>query len=186
MPDASIIEREGRALAEAAQSPARVILFGSGARGDADAGSDPDFLVIESSVEDRIGKRFGSAARSVTSECRSTSSGWTRRSPLAGPRCRGRWSTTRFAMGGSSPSPEQIEVAELLMRRAESDVRACRRLAGDPEMDDDVVGFHAQQAVEKAVKVALILRGVDFRTHDLDFLIARAGAVGWARSMLGR
>jgi hypothetical protein len=27
---------------------------------------------------------------------------------------------------------------------------------------------------------------VDFRTHDLDFLIARAGAVGWARSMLGR
>jgi HEPN domain-containing protein len=65
-------------------------------------------------------------------------------------------------MGGSSPSPEQIEVAELLMRRAESDVRACRRLAGDPEMDDDVVGFHAQKAVEKAVKVALILRGVDF------------------------
>jgi predicted nucleotidyltransferase len=42
MPDASIIEREGRALAEAAQSPARVILFGSGARGDADAGSDLD------------------------------------------------------------------------------------------------------------------------------------------------
>jgi predicted nucleotidyltransferase len=56
MPDASIIEREGRALAEAAQSPARVILFGSGARGDADAGSDLDFRVIESSVEDRIGE----------------------------------------------------------------------------------------------------------------------------------
>jgi HEPN domain-containing protein len=90
-------------------------------------------------------------------------------------------------MGGSSPSPEQIEVAELLMRRAESDVRACRRLAGNPEMDDDVVGFHTQQAVEKAVKAALILRGVDFpTTHDLDFLLARAGAVGWARSMLGR
>jgi predicted nucleotidyltransferase len=56
MPDASIIEREGRALAEAAQSPARVILFGSRARGDADAGSDLDFRVIESSVEDRIGE----------------------------------------------------------------------------------------------------------------------------------
>lgn len=78
-------------------------------------------------------------------------------------------------MGESSPSPEQLEVAGVLLRRAESDLGACRRLAEEPEMRDDVVGFHAQQAVEKAVKAALVLRGVDFpRTHDLDFLLARA------------
>jgi HEPN domain-containing protein len=42
-------------------------------------------------------------------------------------------------------------------------------------MEDDVVGFHAQQAVEKAVKAALVLHGIDFpRTHDLEFLLARA------------
>jgi hypothetical protein len=30
------------------------------------------------------------------------------------------------------------------------------------DMRDDVVGFHAQQAVEKALKVALVLADVDF------------------------
>lgn len=82
-------------------------------------------------------------------------------------------------MDESSPSPEQREYAETLLRRAESDLRACRTLAGDPAMDDDVVGFHAQQAVEKSLKVALVLRGVDFpRTHDLDFLLARVESHG--------
>jgi len=82
-------------------------------------------------------------------------------------------------MGGSSPSPEQLEVAGLLLRRAESDLRACRRLADDASMEDDVVGFHAQQAVEKAIKVGLVLHGIDFpKTHDLDFLLARAEGHG--------
>jgi HEPN domain-containing protein len=46
-------------------------------------------------------------------------------------------------------------------------------------MEDDVVGFHAQQAVEKAVKVVLVLHGIDFpKTHDLDFLLARARGHG--------
>ncbi len=44
---------------------------------------------------------------------------------------------------------------------------------------DDVVGFYAQQAVEKALKVALVLAGIPFpRTHDLDFLLARAEGHG--------
>ena len=34
--------------------PARVILFGSGARGDSGTNSDLDFLVIERTVDDRI------------------------------------------------------------------------------------------------------------------------------------
>jgi predicted nucleotidyltransferase len=49
-----VIEQAGRALADAASSPARVILFGSGARGDADPGSDLDFLVIERETDDRV------------------------------------------------------------------------------------------------------------------------------------
>jgi uncharacterized protein len=49
-----LIERAGRALIEAAPPPAKVILFGSQARGDADRGSDFDFLVIERDVEDRL------------------------------------------------------------------------------------------------------------------------------------
>jgi uncharacterized protein len=50
------IDRAGRALIAAASSPARVILFGSRARGGADERSDFDFLVIERSVEDRFGE----------------------------------------------------------------------------------------------------------------------------------
>jgi predicted nucleotidyltransferase len=41
-------------LVDAAASPARVILFGSRARGDGDDRSDFDFLVIEREVTDRF------------------------------------------------------------------------------------------------------------------------------------
>lgn len=53
------------------------------------------------------------------------------------------------------PSPEQREYAEMLLQRTASDLAACRVLMAEEDMLDDVVGFHAQQAVEKAIKVAL-------------------------------
>jgi predicted nucleotidyltransferase len=52
VPD-SVIEIAGRTLAAAARKPARVLLFGSHARGDAGPDSDLDFLVIERDVPDR-------------------------------------------------------------------------------------------------------------------------------------
>ena len=79
-------------------------------------------------------------------------------------------------MAVSSRSPEQLEVAELLARRAAGDLKVARKLAPDPEIDEGAIGFHAQQAVEKALKVALTLKGSDFpKTHDLEFLIGLAG-----------
>ena len=81
----------------------------------------------------------------------------------------------RSATVASLPTPEQIEVAGSLARLAEIDLATAEKLAPDPEMDDRPVGFHAQQAVEKAVKVALILEGIDFpKTHDLEYLIVLA------------
>jgi predicted nucleotidyltransferase len=53
MVSAELIERAGRILADTAESPARVIVFGSHARGDAGDGSDLDFLVIERDVANR-------------------------------------------------------------------------------------------------------------------------------------
>jgi uncharacterized protein len=50
----AFIDQAGRALIGAASAPAKVILFGSRARGDADDGSDFDFLVIEREVGDRL------------------------------------------------------------------------------------------------------------------------------------
>jgi len=79
-------------------------------------------------------------------------------------------------MAKSLPIPEQIEVAELLAGKSAGDLLVTQKLAHDPEVNDDPVGFHAQQAVEKALKVALTLRGVDYpKTHDLDFLAGLAG-----------
>jgi HEPN domain-containing protein len=94
-------------------------------------------------------------------------------------------------MDRSSPIPEQLEVAELLVRHAKSDLMVARKIAPDPEIEDGPVGFHSQQAVEKSLKVALTLQGIDFpKTHDLDYLTALADedvvggiselpAVGW-------
>lgn len=69
------------------------------------------------------------------------------------------------------PTPEQVEVADLYVAKAASDLAAARALARDPEQQDDVVGFHAQQAVEKSIKAVLALGGRDIsRTHDLVLL----------------
>lgn len=52
-----LIERAGALLARAARPPARVILFGSHARGDSTPGSDLDLLVIERDVDSRRAER---------------------------------------------------------------------------------------------------------------------------------
>ncbi len=77
------------------------------------------------------------------------------------------------------PSPEQSEYAATLLRRARSDAAAAHVLAGSPEAGDDVVGFHAQQAVEKSLKAVLVTHGTEFpRTHDLAFLLDVATEAG--------
>lgn len=54
MVDESVILEAGRTLAAHASSRARVLLFGSRARGDARPDSDLDFLVIEDHVESKL------------------------------------------------------------------------------------------------------------------------------------
>ena len=47
-----------------------------------------------------------------------------------------------------------------------------RRLASDPEIDDEAVGFHAQQAIEKWLKAAIAFHGLRVeRSHDLGRLL---------------
>jgi HEPN domain-containing protein len=69
------------------------------------------------------------------------------------------------------PTPEELEVADLFLRKAASDLAAARALAADPDQLDDVVGFHAQQAVEKSLKAVIALRGLEIPlTHDVALL----------------
>ena len=59
------------------------------------------------------------------------------------------------------------------LRFAEEDLKAARKLCGDPDILPNIVGFHAQQAVKKAIKGLLIHAGAKFPfTHDLTELFA--------------
>lgn len=64
-----------------------------------------------------------------------------------------------------------IEQARLLLRKARQDVVVVARAVSDPEIADEIVGFHAQQAGEKCLKAVLCARSVSYRrTHDLQEL----------------
>jgi len=71
------------------------------------------------------------------------------------------------------PGPEHVEVASLLLDKARADLEAARALASDERQADHIVGFHAQQAVEKSAKAVLAIRSIEMpRTHDLAYLLA--------------
>jgi HEPN domain-containing protein len=74
----------------------------------------------------------------------------------------------------SSPKHDVSDLAARFARKARSDEIALEKLAGDPDVPDDLIGFHAQQALEKLFKAALAHAGVaPPRIHDLGELIAR-------------
>lgn len=51
------------------------------------------------------------------------------------------------------------------------------RLLVDAEISDEIIGFHAQQAVEKWLKAVLGSRAIEFEyTHDLRRLITEVTA----------
>lgn len=64
------------------------------------------------------------------------------------------------------------QLAKEWLNKADEDFRVAEReLAAEPPAFSAVC-FHAQQAVEKAMKALLVDLGVDFpRTHDLKFLL---------------
>jgi len=64
------------------------------------------------------------------------------------------------------------EQAQMLVRKAAADEAALNRLIDADEVDDEVVGFHAQQAVEKLLKAWLSQLGVNYpKTHNLQTLL---------------
>lgn len=56
MLDENAIQEAARRLASAMRQPARIILFGSYARGNADEASDLDLLVVEETLNDKAGE----------------------------------------------------------------------------------------------------------------------------------
>jgi HEPN domain-containing protein len=74
---------------------------------------------------------------------------------------------------------KSTERALSLLRKAREDYHAAACLAADLDASLWTVGFHAQQAVEKAVKAALMGRGVRYPfTHDIAALLKLAHQAG--------
>jgi HEPN domain-containing protein len=62
--------------------------------------------------------------------------------------------------------------AEVLLRKAKGDESTVEKLLPDPTSHDEIIGFHAQQAVEKFLKAVLARHGVPYpRIHDLTELV---------------
>jgi len=74
---------------------------------------------------------------------------------------------------------DQHDLAEQLLGLAAEDEAALRAMVDVPAVTDAIVGFHAQQTVEKALKAVLAARGVDFPfTHDLRVLMDLCDSAG--------
>jgi HEPN domain-containing protein len=70
------------------------------------------------------------------------------------------------------PQRDSHDHALLLLSKARTDKLVLDKLANDPEIADDAIGFHAQQAVEKLLKAVLANRNVEYpRVHDIDRLV---------------
>jgi HEPN domain-containing protein len=59
-----------------------------------------------------------------------------------------------------------------LLKLARIDLRAISNMLDPEQFDNSIFGFHAQQAVEKALKSWLSLRNIGYpKTHDLRVLL---------------
>lgn len=68
------------------------------------------------------------------------------------------------------PEPEIENVSSVLLRKAREDLSAAQTLIASENQSGDVIGFHLQQAVEKALKSLLAARNREVpHTHNLGY-----------------
>jgi HEPN domain-containing protein len=73
------------------------------------------------------------------------------------------------------------EYARTLLQKARDDAWVLERLSQDRDTPPWTLGFHAQQAAEKAVKAVLSAAGAEYpKTHDLQHLLNLAAGAGVA------
>lgn len=74
----------------------------------------------------------------------------------------------------SSTRRDPADLAALYAKKPRNDATAAREFADNPEISDEIIGFHAQQAVEKWLKAVMATLGMpQQRTHDIDQLARR-------------
>jgi HEPN domain-containing protein len=67
---------------------------------------------------------------------------------------------------------QHLDLGLRFLALADRDLKTCRQLSELPDSDDEAIGFHAQQAIEKCLKAVLASNAIPFRkTHDLVELV---------------
>jgi HEPN domain-containing protein len=75
----------------------------------------------------------------------------------------------------SSQADDLGAASRTLVRKATGDATAAREFAENANITDEIIGFHAQQAIEKWLKAMIAARGETFEhTHDLRRLVRLA------------
>jgi HEPN domain-containing protein len=70
------------------------------------------------------------------------------------------------------PKRDGRALARVIATNAERDAVAVEKMAPDPDLADEVVGLHAQQAAEKYLKAVLAHRGITYRrVHSITYLL---------------
>jgi HEPN domain-containing protein len=74
-----------------------------------------------------------------------------------------------------SREARQQELARLLLQKARQDLDLVVNVADSEIVADEIIGFHIQQAIEKAIKASLTRLGIQYEfTHDLSILYRQA------------
>lgn len=84
-------------------------------------------------------------------------------------------------------TPDGRALAERLSAKARGDELVLERLSDDPLVPDDLLGFHAQQAIEKMLKAAVAASGrTPPRIHDLEILVGLVVEAGLSPPSVAR
>lgn len=80
---------------------------------------------------------------------------------------------------GNEKEDRQKELARLMIQKAQQDFEAAKNFSESKKIADEIIGFHAQQAIEKSLKAILTRAGVEFEyTHDLVSLFEEVEKLG--------
>ena len=176
-----------RAVGEAVH-PDKVILFGSRARGDFTPDSDIDLLIITGSspVDQQTYQRTSAAAHRKVAELYGDSisvdlvrmsegtfhDGRRARNHVAGQAVRDGLDANGDKVTYDNPQPTNWPDIRQRMANAERELGVLKILV-EANAAQEAIGFHAQQALENALKGWISALDADYRnTHDLTKLIA--------------
>ena len=176
-----------RAVAEAVR-PDRVILFGSRARGDFRPDSDIDLLIVTGPgpVDRRAYQRTSAVAHHKVEQVYGEPmgvdlvhlsedafhDGRRARNHVAGQAVRDGFDANGDKVNYDNPTPTNWPDIRQRIANAERELRVLNILV-EGNADQEAIGFHAQQAIENALKGWISALDTDYRNiHDLAELIS--------------